>query len=153
MKASNMPIRQPLTYVVWGKKFDEVPTTIVVAELRRAGIKVQVVGLDSRESSGAHGMILRPDITLSQALSNCHSVSCIVLPCTEARLRWLLADSCFSSFLSTALTNRVLLVISQACMNSAAEEMVSLVTASKVIAYPNHDELVQFTRELAVWIM
>ena len=55
-------------FVLWGKGFYEASATIFVTELRRAGLRVKVVGLTQRRTSGAFGLALVPDVTLDQIL-------------------------------------------------------------------------------------
>ena len=53
-------------FVLWGHHFDEAVTAIFVTELRTAGVRVKVVGLEARTSAGAHGLSLVPDLALGQ---------------------------------------------------------------------------------------
>ena len=71
-------------FVLWGKGFHEATATIFVTELRRTGLRVKVVGLTQRRSSGAFGLALLPDVTLEQILPLAGRAICKVVPYTPS---------------------------------------------------------------------
>lgn len=68
-------------FVLWADRFDEVAAVVFVAELRRAGLRVRLVGLPGPGFVGIHGLALAPDLTLDEALSQTAHLACLVAPC------------------------------------------------------------------------
>lgn len=71
-------------YVLWGDGFDEVLAVAFVTGLRKAGLRVKLVGLRLQPMTGAHGVTLLPEIALDEALSARARLSCLVVPCDES---------------------------------------------------------------------
>ena len=75
-----MPKRQGDIFVLWGHRFDEATATILITELRKAGLRVKVVGLTRQLASGSYGLALVHDLTLEQALPLAHQTCCLIIP-------------------------------------------------------------------------
>ncbi len=73
-------------FVLWADRFDEVAAVVFVAELRRAGLRVRLVGLSGPSFVGVHGLALMPDLTLDDALAQTARLACLVAPCDSPAL-------------------------------------------------------------------
>jgi putative intracellular protease/amidase len=73
-------------FVLWADRFDEVAAVVFVAELRRAGLRVRLVGLPGPSFVGIHGLALAPDLTLDEALDQAARLACLVAPCDASAL-------------------------------------------------------------------
>lgn len=73
-------------FVLWADRFDEVAAVVFVAELRRAGLRVRLVGLPGPGFVGIHGLALSPDLTLDEALAQAAHLACLVAPCDPPAL-------------------------------------------------------------------
>ena len=96
--------------VLWGQGFDEIAASIFVAELRRLGIHVKLVGLKSRQSAGQHGLTLVPDLTLGQALRMGDRIHCIIVPAPLVALQQFSYDPRLAELLRPAQENPPFLV-------------------------------------------
>lgn len=67
-----------MVYVLLGTGFEEVEAIAPVDLLRRAGIDVLTVGVDSKTVTGSHGIVVEADITLEQI--DLTDLEMIVLP-------------------------------------------------------------------------
>lgn len=70
-------------YVLWGDGFDEVLAVTFVTALRKAGLRVKLVGLRLQPMTGAYGVTLLPEIALDEALTDREHLSGLVVPCDE----------------------------------------------------------------------
>lgn len=68
-------------FVLWADRFDETAAVLFVAELRRVGLRVRLVGLPGPSFVGLHGLVLTPDLTLDEALAQGDQMACVVVPC------------------------------------------------------------------------
>ena len=78
--------------VLWGHGCHEAVAAGFVAAFRQQGTNVTVVGISGRRNIGAHGLILQPDILLSEALALADSTDLVVLPCAAGAATTLDAD-------------------------------------------------------------
>lgn len=127
--------------VFWGQGFDEIAASIFVGELRRLGIRVKLVGLNSRQIAGQHGLALLPDWTLGQALGLADQVRCIIVPAPLAALEQFSYDPRLAELLQVAASNRALLVV-DATQNSPP----LFVTLCDSLEYPSVENLVSFVQ-------
>jgi len=67
-----------LVYVLLAQGFEEIEALTVVDVLRRAGIDIQIVGVDADMITGSHGITVKADCTIEQV--NSEEVEMIVLP-------------------------------------------------------------------------
>lgn len=134
--------------VLWGDKFEETAATIFVSELRKAGLRVKVVGLTRQQTKGAHGLGLIPDITLEQALPLAHRTACVVLPCTLPVAQHLKNDPRLHDFLIRADANQARFVVGQLTETDLADLDLGL-TIEQVTMYPESEDLVEFARDVA----
>src|SRR5690606_19106605 len=73
--------------ILWGEQFDAVATTIFATEFRKAGIRVELVGLVGPYAAGLHGLLLGTDISLGDALLLASQACCVIVPCSLATMR------------------------------------------------------------------
>jgi hypothetical protein len=100
-----------IVLVLWGQGFDEVAASIFVAELRRLGERVQLVGLNRQQLAGHHGLTLVPDLPLGQALSVASRIQSIIVPAPLATLQQFSYDPRLAELLGRAMDNHALLVL------------------------------------------
>lgn len=144
-----MPKSRDYVFVLWGDQFDGVAATIFVTELRKAGLRVKIVGLASRRLSGTHGLALVPDLTLDQALPLAGRAICLIIPHTSPGLKRLQNDPRLREFLSRAQANNARFVIGQLKgADLAALDLLPL-AADQVRVYPHSEDLVAFAQEVA----
>ncbi|MCL4298041.1 MAG: DJ-1/PfpI family protein [Anaerolineae bacterium] len=134
--------------VLWGDKFEETAATIFVSELRKAGLRVKVVGLTRQQTKGAHGLGLIPDITLEQALSLAGHTACIILPCALPVIQHLKNDPRLHDFFIRADANQARFVLGQLDDTDLTDLGLAL-TTRQVLMYPESEDLIEFAREVA----
>lgn len=150
-------------FVLWGKHFDEAAATLFITELRKSGLRVKVVGLDGRQTPGAHGLILVPDVTLSEAQELNDRVACIILPCRPALWNRVLDDPRVEEFLHNAQNSGIQIITkdyskeysasvdatSQQSFNKKYLARRATIFIDSTIVYPNNDQLLAFVNQLA----
>ncbi len=135
-------------FVLWGDRFEEATAAVFVTELRKAGLLVKVVGLNSRQISGANGLILLPDLTLGKALPLAPYAVCVVIPYSLPDLKSLKTDPRLQKFIALARANTARFVIKLS--NGAAVANFDLLSSKQTISYPEDGQkLVGFVRTLA----
>lgn len=77
---------KPTVLVLWGNYFDECAATAFVCELRAAGVRVRLVGVDGKLARGRHGLVLAADISLERAFAVQGPITHVIAPCTG--LQW-----------------------------------------------------------------
>ncbi|MEZ4660499.1 MAG: hypothetical protein R2911_23325 [Caldilineaceae bacterium] len=87
-------------FVLWGSNFNEAVAAIFVTELRQAGLRVKVVGLDGELPVGSHGLALSPDMPLSKALPLAGRTLCVIAPCDAQQWRHIQHDPRLTDFLA-----------------------------------------------------
>ena len=133
--------------VLWGDRFEEATTAIFVTELRKMGLLVKLVGLNSRQLSGANGLKLLPDLTLGQALARAAQAICVIIPCTLADFKLLRHDPRLGEFMTQAQVNQARFIIKQANEMEVAE--LGFLPRENISTYPEGEELLGFVRKLA----
>jgi|GEM_PF-1010459 len=141
--------------VFWGKSFDEAAATLFVTELRQAGLRVKVVGLDGRTPQGEHGLALVPDWTVSDAQSQSANVTSIILPCNPNLWQRIIDDPRVAEFLRTTYTNGTNLIVKEPATDSTPEQKSfdSVMNPKQVTTYPLTDRLVPFIRKFVSSIL
>jgi hypothetical protein len=93
MTASNSNHRTCALLII-ADGFEEIETGVFVILLRQAGVCVKVVGLTSGLIGGAHGLWLKPDLTLGDldGLAREVSIDAVILPDGSQSLARLEAD-------------------------------------------------------------
>ncbi|MGC1376211.1 MAG: DJ-1/PfpI family protein [Anaerolineales bacterium] len=104
MRTKNAFQRCILTVIAQG--FDEAETISLISMLRQAGLCVKSMGMTSGLVSGAYGICLMPDLTLSDldSLSKMTTFSAVILPENRQCLARLEADPRLHNFLRQVLT-------------------------------------------------
>jgi len=143
-----MPKSEDYVFVLWANEFEEATATIFVTELRRAGLRVKVVGLTQRRSNGIYGLALVPDLTLDETSPLALNAICVVIPCKSPRVKQLRNDPRLREFFYQAHSNRAKFVIGQLNETGIANLRLFPVSTDNVIVYPEED-LVEFVRKLA----
>lgn len=134
--------------VLWGQGFDEITASIFVVELRRAGVRVKLMGLNSRQIAGQHGLALVPDLTLGQALRRADRIRCIILPAPVAAIKQFSYDPRLAELLERAAGNQALLVMDALpthellLSNPLLQSFPNALTDT--LAYPPFEELISF---------
>jgi hypothetical protein len=143
--------------VFWGQGFNEIAASIFVGELRRLGMRVKLVGINSRQTAGEHGLTLVPDCTLGQALVLADQVNCIIIPAPFAALQQFSYDPRLAELLQGVANNQALVVV--ACMQESAAFFIpssGTLSASSLpefslpdlIKYPPLEELIDFVEQV-----
>lgn len=154
-----MPKAQPIVFVFWGRNFEETPAVLFTTELRRAGNCVKIVGIDGDSPPGAYGISLKVDLTLSEGLRLAQHASCVILPCSEARLEGLRKDPRVIDFFTTVNEKQAKLLIrmnvheydSQQTVQSL-QSLVSqwfLVQPEQILVYCPDEHLISFAYHLS----
>ena len=137
---------RPTIFVLWGRHFDEAVTAIFVTELRAAGVRVKVVGLEGRTTAGAHGLSLAPDLALGQLPRLAQRITGIVIPCSFDKLQRFMHDPRLAAFFQTAQQREVRFIVQQGAKRDAAAIGLS---PTMLIEYPGCSDLVLFVRTFA----
>ncbi|MBN1991673.1 MAG: DJ-1/PfpI family protein [Anaerolineae bacterium] len=143
-----MPRAEDYVFVLWADEFEETAATIFVTELRRAGLRVKVVGLTQRRSNGIYGLALVPDLTLDETLPLALNAICVVIPCKSPRVKQLRNDPRLREFFYQAHSKRARFVIGQLNEPDIANLRLFPVSTDNVIVYPE-EGLAEFVRKLA----
>lgn len=69
-----------MVYVFFAEGFEEVEALTAVDVLRRAGVCVQMVGLNDKMVMGAHGIAVGMDAQLSELSESAEAIQMLVLP-------------------------------------------------------------------------
>jgi hypothetical protein len=128
-------------FVLWADRFDEVAAVVFVAELRRAGLRVRLVGLPGPGFVGLHGLALSPDLTLDEALAHPGRLACLVAPCDGPGLARAINDPRLADLLDQA-----------AAMDApvfAGNEAWSAVARGRVVVYSQGQNFFRQVRHFA----
>lgn len=140
---------QPTSFVLWETSFEETPATIFVTELRRAGLRVKVVGLHSKPTAGAHGLALSPDLTLEKALLLAAQARCVIIPYGAVSVQQLSYDPRIRIFLEQTHHQGAQLITNPAGV-TALRSLHWLPSITKGIKiFPADEALFTFVRTLA----
>ncbi len=161
-----MTSSHPLILVLWGQGFDEIAASIFVGELRRLGKRVKLVGLNSQQCAGQHGITLVPDFPLGQALRAANRIQAIIVPAPLAALQQFSYDPRLAELLGLATSNQAVVVVGAlpadnfrlgipafdtSHLDTSHLDNVNLLLLSppQLVEYPPLDELLPFVqREL-----
>ncbi|MBE7472477.1 MAG: hypothetical protein DPW09_22640 [Anaerolineae bacterium] len=130
-------------FVLWGERFEEAAAAIFVTELRKAGLLVKLVGLDSGHLSGANGLKLLPDLTLGQALLRATQAICVIFPCRSADIQPFNHDPRLREFIGQAQASGARFII------KSAAELEDFELGLCPMVYPEGEALLEFAAELA----
>ncbi len=139
---------QTVIFVLWETSFEETPATIFVTELRSAGLRVKVVGLNSKPTAGAHGLALVPDLTLEKALPLAGQARYVIIPYGAASAQQLSYDPRLRIFLEQAHQQGAQLITNPAGA-AALRSLNWLPGATKAVTiFPANEALFAFVRTL-----
>lgn len=151
MMTSHRPLSKTtsLTLLLWSDGFDEVAASVFAIELRKIGLRVELVGVGRVQASGRHGLVLGADITLSEALELAGRAICVIIPCSAAELRHVDNDPRIARLLAQAGENQALFVVRQReLVNETPLKTLSL-AAENVANYGAEDDLIGFAHAVA----
>jgi hypothetical protein len=139
---------QQIILVLWGQGFDEIAASIFVAELRRLGKRVRLVGLNSQHIAGQYGVTLLPDLPLGQALRTANRIRCIIVPAPLASLQQFSYDPRLAELLGIAMNHQALAVVAASPTESLHPQTNSLSQFAMLhlLPYPPNEELLSFVQ-------
>lgn len=148
---------KPTVLVLWGNYFDEYATVTFVCELRSAGLRVRVVGIDGRLARGRYGMRLGAEWTIDRALQQHLANTHLVVPCQFEHWLQLQHNPLTQRLLQQAREEGALIVTpnSVATQNDdfAARAMaVPSLPLPKAFAWSDEEMLGEVARRLAQWL-
>lgn len=148
-----MAKRTHYNFVLWADHCEETAATIFITELRKAGLRVKVVGLSRKQATGVFGMALVPDLTLEQALPLAAQTRCFIIPCSLQVAQRLKNAPHLQAFLDQARANRAKFVIGQT--SGGHWDNLGLPAArDEVVVYPDSSEaLMIFARDMAASLL
>lgn len=138
-----------IVLVLWCDAFDELAATSFTTTLRRAGLRVKLVGLSFARSTGAGGIALVPEITLEQAMSLCDLASAVILPAGAGAIRRMNDDPRPGELISRTCQRHAVLVTSSEAAGALAELVARCGAAPVVLTYPNNLTVIEFALRLA----
>jgi hypothetical protein len=141
-----MPRIQPTVFVLWGERCDELVACTFVTVLRRAAVRVKLVGVTGRRNRGAYGLTLTPDLSLREALPLASHAAAVVIPCEGGQIQPFLDELRMNTFLERMSANQAWLVANMGV--AEAPGMLQDVTL-RCMAYPNGEDLLSFVQELS----
>ncbi len=135
-------------FVLWGDKFEEATAAIFTTILRKAGLRVSLVGLGGQRAAGVHGLALCSDLTLDQALLLANKAICVGVPCRSLyRLR---NDPRISNLFHQAHKNNAKFIIGQVDESDVTYQDLFPASATEIATYPDDaEDLVRFACEIA----
>ncbi len=98
------------TVLLLADGFDEAAVGLILARLRQQGLAVSLVGLRSKRVSGAHGLVIVPDMSLDRLLEIASPISALILPGGAGHLARLRVDPRVSSLLQRSIVEAAILV-------------------------------------------
>lgn len=147
----------PIIFLLWGRHFDEIDAVIFVSELRAAGLCVKVVGLEGRPTAGAHGLVIAPDVALSQLPRLAPRAAGIVMPCCLDRMLHYAHDPRLVHFLQEAQRRQVCFLVRHSELVAAQEQSWAPALQlgwplAPFLAYPGYQDLLAFVHTLATHV-
>lgn len=134
--------------MLWGDKFEETTAIIFVTEMRKAGLRVKVIGLSPQRLCGAQGLVLVPDLTLEQALPLADNAICLIIPCASSGTSQLRDIPAWPDFCERACVNNARFVVGPLPETEITDLGLGNVF-DKLVIYPDKRDLVEFARQVA----
>jgi hypothetical protein len=115
-KVDTLPTKNALQrciLVVVATGFEEAETVALISILRQSGLCIKSVGMTSGLVSGAYGLCLMPDLTLTDIdrLAETMSVSAVILPENKRCLTRLEADPRLHNLLKWAIAQKSIIAV------------------------------------------
>lgn len=136
-------------FVLWGESFREIPATIFVGELRRAGIRVKVVGLNAQRTTGLYGLKLIPDISLDQALHLAERAICVIIPSDLEQLQQFDYDPRITDLLHRARINNARIIVGRVPSTGEIQNNLPNLHQKEFIEFPESGRLFEFAEQTA----
>lgn len=143
-------VTDPYIFILLGNRFEETIVTIFVTELRKAGLRVRVVGIQGPHTIGNYGLKFSADITLGQALPLADHAVCVVIPYNSKDAKQIGYDPRVHSFFSQARANNALFIIGQSNLSELENLELIRLSNDQVVICPDVEELIPMAREIAV---
>ncbi|MEZ4866686.1 MAG: hypothetical protein R3C14_35530 [Caldilineaceae bacterium] len=131
------------TLILWGAAFEEMAAVIFATQLRRQGLPVKIVGLVGPPAMGEHGITVRPDLTLSEAMPMARCAKCVILPCSPATARRIENDPRLPTFFAAAASNHALFILSEIETIQMTVLRTLPLAPHQVLSYANHVNLIE----------
>ncbi|MGB0385421.1 MAG: DJ-1/PfpI family protein [Ardenticatenaceae bacterium] len=139
-------------FVLWGPQFDEVAATIFVTELREAGLRVKVVSLVREKMKGMNGVALFADFGLEKAFRLAQKAVSVIVPSGLGGMKTL-DNAPFFEFFQQAHNNNAQFFISDNVDESELKKLnIFPPSIEKFTLYPEHQELMEFVRQVPHWL-
>jgi hypothetical protein len=135
-------------FVLWGEKFDELAAAIFTCELRNMGLPVKIIGLTGQCSTGARGVVLCSDMSLSEALSLAPNAVGVVAPCNPTILKRMENDPRLLDFLRQADENQAQFVAQQRNGHLPGLFQHLAIATERITLYSAEDDLLAMGRIL-----
>jgi hypothetical protein len=144
---------KPAIFVLWGKYFDECSAAAFVCELRAAGLRVRIVGIDGKLARGRHGLALAADVSLERCLVARQPATHVIVPCSDEQWLSLQQNVRVMNLLKWLANNGAQFLLPQAAVGAiqrsselAADPLLPLLTLR---LWPADTEAVELARDLA----
>jgi len=122
----------PSAAIVIAKGFEEIEAIAIIDILRRGKIDLTVIGLDSAEITGAHGIRLIPDTTLAKVASE--RFDALILPGGEPGTTNLEASQALATFIKAHVSDNK--VIGAICAAPRILDGLGILNGKKATSYP-----------------
>ncbi len=126
-----------MVYVYLAEGFEETEAVVTIDFLRRAGLEVNTVGVDSRGVVGSHEMLLEADL-LIERVSLSDTLEAIVLPGGSVGAKRLAVSEDVKKALMYAAEKGVL--IAAICAAPAVLGQLGLLEGKKATCYPGLED-------------
>ena len=132
--------------LLWGEGGDEAAAVIFVTELRMAGFPVKVVGIGASRFKGAAGVMLVPDLTLTEALPLASRSLYVFKPFNGQAFQRFLTDPRVQQLIWEAHANGAIFVQSDQADHGCLDAIVDAELAPRLLIYPRGQALYEFIR-------
>ena len=141
--------RNPYTFILCCDQFDGETASIFATRFRRADLHVKIVGTHGAFIRDQHGLMLRPDMLLSDAAPLASKAICIILPCPPMAARRLQEDPRVMRFLAAAVDSRALLIASSPAIVESTDLRTLATTDNQWAFYGTEENVIPFAVEQA----
>jgi len=122
----------PNAAIIIAKGFEEIEATAIIDILRRGKIDLSVVGLDSAEITGAHGIRIIPDTTLAKVANK--RFDALILPGGEPGTTNLEASQALADFIKAHVDDNK--VIGAICAAPRILDKLGVLNGKQATSYP-----------------
>lgn len=126
---------QEMVYIFFATGFEEVEALATVDVLRRAGIGIEMVGINGSEITGGHGITVKMDAEIG-ALKQTENIEMLILPGGVPGIDNLKANKALETLVSKGFKDNC--YIAAICAAPSVLYEWALIDQKKVTAYPNY---------------